>query len=118
MIPTLEQGDFILIDTWSYKTKKPAVGDVVVFKHTASSVFMVKRVSTPPKRPQQENQYFLLGDNEFDSMDSRHFGFIDKAAIQGKVKLILISFNYDRTVKRDRLLINLPDARASTTDNL
>ncbi len=40
-----------------------------------------------------KNEYFVLGDNREDSMDSRYYGPINKKNIKGSTKLILFPFN-------------------------
>ena len=41
-----------------------------------------------------DNQYFVLGDNRADSLDSRDFGCFDRSSIRGKTNFIL--FPLDR----------------------
>lgn len=40
-----------------------------------------------------DEKYFVLGDNRDDSEDSRHWGFVDRAAIRGRPWLIYYSFD-------------------------
>lgn len=44
MAPTLERGDFIMVDTWHYRRTEPAFGDLTVFEEPMSGVPYVKRV--------------------------------------------------------------------------
>lgn len=74
MLPTLKEGQEILTFNWS----KPKIGDVVVIKHENKE--MIKRIEKMAK-----DKFFVLGDNEKESTDSRHFGPIDKSQILGKV---------------------------------
>jgi signal peptidase I len=53
------------------------------------------------------NYYFMKGDNFFDSMDSRYWGFVPENHIIGKAVIILFSkgevgFNWKRVLKRIR----------------
>jgi signal peptidase I len=40
-----------------------------------------------------KDSYFVLGDNRDNSKDSRYFGFVDRKAIVGKAKAVIISFD-------------------------
>ncbi|MFT7327865.1 MAG: signal peptidase I [Crocinitomicaceae bacterium] len=45
MFPTLENGDYLIIDEISYRTTEPERGDVVVFRYpTEHTRFLIKRV--------------------------------------------------------------------------
>lgn len=85
MLPTLKSGQDVLIWCWfnSYK-----VGDIVVIQKNGKE--MVKRVQkvydpASPKLRGASREYFVQGDNEQESTDSRHFGPIKKTEIVGKV---------------------------------
>ena len=41
-----------------------------------------------------ENNYFVVGDNRPDSLDSRVIGFISREKIIGKTKLVIFPFNH------------------------
>lgn len=43
----------------------------------------------------KKNYYFMMGDNRYDSCDSRYFGFIPEEKIIGKVSNILFSYKDD-----------------------
>lgn len=74
MVPFLKPGDEVLI----WKFLKPKIKNVVVFKR--DNKFYIKRVSRI-----KDDKYFVLGDNEKESIDSRKFGWIDKKDIIGKI---------------------------------
>ena len=74
MIPFLNPGDEVIV----WKHSKPKIGDATVFKK--NNKFYIKRV-----KKIENGKYFVLGDNEKESIDSRKFGWIDKKDIIGKV---------------------------------
>jgi signal peptidase I len=39
--------------------------------------------------------YFSLGDNRYDSVDARYYGFIPRANIRGKPMFIYISIDFE-----------------------
>ncbi|MFI5622337.1 signal peptidase I [Nocardioides sp. NPDC051685] len=58
-----------------------------------------------------EDAYWLLGDNWGASTDSRSFGFIDAAAVHGRVVFRMLPFGRNGTVARDvRLALVEPDS--------
>lgn len=93
MTPTLNPGDFILVDTWAYSTHPPVTGDIVVFQQ-ADDFAVVKRCANWPGTNSgiQDNRLYVLGDNPRLSMDSRRIGGIDLGKINGKVRLKLVTW--------------------------
>ncbi len=77
MSPTFESGDVVLVNRLSYLFGKPKIGDLVVLR---KNKYIIKRISKI-----KENQFFVIGDNERESTDSRSFGWIKKKEIIGKV---------------------------------
>lgn len=75
MLPTLKPGQNVLIRCWFYQ---PKVGDIVVIKQNKRNI--IKRIQKI-----QGYKYFVEGDNEKESTDSRTFGPIFKQEIVGKV---------------------------------
>ena len=78
MLPTLKEGQDILVFNWAYFFNKPKVGDIVVVKVNGKE--MIKRIQKYDGR-----HIFVTGDNKNDSLDSRKFGAIKKEQIIGKV---------------------------------
>ena len=78
MEPAIKEGSEILASSFPYIFIKPKRGDVVVFRK--DNFIFVKRIERILR-----DKYFLKGDNENDSLDSRSFGFIDRKDILGKV---------------------------------
>lgn len=93
MAPTLNPGDFILVDTWAYSIRPPAIGDIVVFQQ-ADDFAVVKRSANWPGTNSgiQGNQLYVLGDNPRLSMDSRKIGGVDLSKINGRVRLKLVTW--------------------------
>lgn len=82
MRPALAPGDYVLVNRWAYRTRAPAVGDVVVLRDPEHpSLFLLKRVASlvDPER------LFVMGDNTESSRDSRAFGPVSRGLIVGKV---------------------------------
>ena len=81
MEPTFKEGDYILVNRLAYLFSKPSKGDVIVLENPKEkNKFLVKRISTIGS-----GKYFVAGDNEKYSQDSRHFGLINKSLIVGKL---------------------------------
>ena len=76
MLPNYKEGDYLLIN----KLTKPKKGDAVVLKHPKTNELILKRVSRI-----NGNKVFVTGDNKEFSKDSRHFGFVDRKYILGRV---------------------------------
>lgn len=95
MTPTLLPGDIILIDTWLTKTQSAKIGDILVFKQNDKSVVMVKRVRDI-RQTGSDQEYFMTGDNQQRSTDSRSFGWITQDKLIGKVKFVWFSFRERR----------------------
>ena len=81
MAPTLRSGDRVLVDLWSYRSRRPATGEPVLLRGPGP-VLMVKRVATGDPPP---GFLHVLGDNPDASVDSRQFGPIPREAVRGRV---------------------------------
>lgn len=77
MTPTFRHGDVVLVNRLSYIFTKPKIGDLVVLKRKK---YIIKRISQVSRE-----EFFVLGDNKVESIDSREFGWIKKKEIVGKV---------------------------------
>ena len=77
MLPTLKNGDNVLVDT----NAAVGPGDIVVAHHPyKASVKMIKRVTAV-----EQGRFVLHGDCLAESSDSRSFGSISRHEIAGKV---------------------------------
>ncbi len=86
MRPTLEPGDYVLVNRWAYRTRAPVPGDLVVVEDPeVPTRFLVKRVSETLGM----REVRVTGDNEVASRDSRTFGPVARERIVGKVWLRL-----------------------------
>lgn len=78
MEPILKNKDSILVSGLLYLFKKPKINDIVAFVY--KDKVLVKRIVKITNE-----KYFLAGDNNKDSFDSREFGFVSKNQILGKI---------------------------------
>lgn len=86
MEPAFHPGDYVLVNLWAYRVRRPSEGDIVVASDPQHpSRFLVKRISSVT----DTEACVLLGDNAASSRDSRHFGAVEKERIVGKVWLRL-----------------------------
>ena len=74
MYSTLKEGQGVLTFNWG----KVKIGDIVVIKYKNREI--IKRI-----KKIEEDRFFVKGDNEKESTDSRHFVSLNKLQIIGKV---------------------------------
>jgi signal peptidase I len=95
MSPTLEPGDRVIVDLWSYRRRGPRSGEVALLDGP-SGIPLVKRVvaERPPGAPESpaipplgsgEELWFVVGDNATVSRDSRRFGPVPRHRFRGRV---------------------------------
>jgi len=95
MSPTLEPGDRVIVDLWSYRSRGPRPGEIALFGGPGG-LPMVKRISAlpPAGAPRQpaipplgsdEERWFVVGDNSGVSEDSRSFGPVPRHRFRGRV---------------------------------
>ncbi len=80
MEPTYASSDILLVSKVFYFFRNPQVHDIVVLKDPRDLRLVLKRITKI-----KDNTYFVVGDNEQESTDSRHYGWISKQEIVGKV---------------------------------
>jgi len=61
--------------------------------HAVMSVPSVRAIRDFGPVAVSPNHYFVMGDNRDNSKDSRHFGFVQKQAIVGKARGVIVSFD-------------------------
>lgn len=81
MEPSIVQGSYAVVSRWS---RRPNVGDVVVFRSPEDNSVLIKRV-----RRVVGKGIFVVGDNEKASRDSRSFGIVEENRILGKVVIVV-----------------------------
>lgn len=78
MEPTIKNGQTVLASSLPYLFSKPRIGDIVAF--VKEEKMFIKRIVKIDRE-----KYFVKGDNEKDSLDSRRLGWIERREIVGKV---------------------------------
>ena len=82
MLPTLEPGDWLLVDPDAYRDESPAPGDLVLVPDPRQPTrLLIKRVS---EASEDGSQLLVAGDAPEESTDSRTFGSIEAAVVVGR----------------------------------
>lgn len=82
MSPTLEPGDWLLVDADAYVKTVPAVGDLVLVPDPReASRLLVKRLA---EVHEDGRELFVTGDAHDRSTDSRAFGSVTIDAVEGR----------------------------------
>jgi nickel-type superoxide dismutase maturation protease len=84
MEPGYRAGERVLVNRLAYLLRRPAHGDVVVVQDPEDEQrHLLKRIAAAPDgdRP---GLYYVLGDNQAESRDSREFGAVPQRLILGK----------------------------------
>ncbi|MBX4195356.1 signal peptidase I [Candidatus Parcubacteria bacterium] len=104
MSPTILSGDYVFISKLAYKFGNPERGDIIV-AITRDGQRLVKRIVGLPgevvkigdfKTNVDPEEYFAVGDNIGNSIDSRELGAVDTWRVKGRVfgALRLSKFEY------------------------
>ncbi len=84
MVPTLNAGEFVLVD----ERRQPVIGDVVVARHPDEhELFVVKRLSGWDAGG--DGRMILASDNPDEGTDSRVWGPVDAGRLVGVVTIVL-----------------------------
>jgi len=78
MLPTYKSGSLVLVDLGSPSF---TVGDVVMAKHPRADYYVIKRIIGISAL----DKYYLIGDNQNHSIDSRHYGLVSRKNIIGRI---------------------------------
>lgn len=78
MEPNIFNNESVFISSIPFLLRCPKKGDIVLFEFRDKRY--IKRI-----KKQNEDKYYLTGDNKKDSFDSRKMGWIDRKCILGKV---------------------------------
>jgi signal peptidase I len=90
MAPTLLPGERLLFDRLAYSRHRPKAGDIVLVAHPLQpGLRMVKRLAGVPGETisgvaLSRGEYWVLGDNEDASTDSREFGPLRRSDLLGR----------------------------------
>lgn len=90
MVPSFNDGDYLIVDEISYRFRAPERGDIVVFRSPVEpQKHLIKRVVGVPGDTINEltlgaDEYFVAGDNRAASFDSRYWGALPKQNITGR----------------------------------
>lgn len=80
MYPRYKEGDVLVVNKLAYLFQKPKVNDIVLLKSPREKRWLVKKISY-----EKGGKYFVIGENENESADSRQFGRIERKNIIGKI---------------------------------
>jgi signal peptidase I len=95
MEPGFSAGDRVLVNKLAYVRAAPQRGDVVVL-HRPGQAPHIKRIAGVPgdeagegdsRRVLAADEWWVLGDNEAESTDSRQIGPVSRKDVAGKVML-------------------------------
>jgi nickel-type superoxide dismutase maturation protease len=90
MAPALIPGERLLFDRLAYVRDKPRTGDIVLVAHPKRpNLRLVKRLAVKPGdagggQNRARGEYWVLGDNESESTDSREFGPVRRGDLLGR----------------------------------
>ena len=88
MEPALSAGDRVIVDVWSYRHRRPRVGEIALLEAPRGDAgLLVKRVAAGPGARGGPDRLWVEGDNREQSLDSRTFGPVAAHGFRGRVIL-------------------------------
>ncbi|MCK6462396.1 MAG: signal peptidase I [Candidatus Pacebacteria bacterium] len=95
MEPTYNDGDYLIVDEFTYHLRDPKKNEVIVFRYPNDpSKFFIKRIAALPNETAtmidgkeiqiKDKEYFVTGDNSDKSSDSRYWGPVAEKFIIGR----------------------------------
>jgi signal peptidase I len=99
MLPGIKEGDIVFIFKAAYGLRtfrggywllwsRPRNRDIVAAMKPGEDTMLVKRVTGEREFPKLRDPVFLMGDNIYESVDSREFGAVPMNSILGRAFLI------------------------------
>lgn len=80
MEPTIKENQTVIVSAIPYLLRTPKINDIIAIESPVEEKILIKRITK-----MNHNNYFVAGDNQSDSTDSRKFGMIGRDQIIGKV---------------------------------
>ena len=108
MEPTLLSGDIVLCSRVA-DVHEIKINDVIIFRSLEDdSTLLVKRFFDIIQPSENHVMYDVRGDNKDGSCDSRNFGYVPAKKINGKVFMILISWDsYKKSFRSKRFFVRM-----------
>ncbi|HEY4515079.1 MAG TPA: signal peptidase I [Candidatus Paceibacterota bacterium] len=90
MVPTFENGDYLIVDELTYQFRDPRKNEVLIFRYPKDpSKYYIKRIIGLPGETINGlklgiDEYYVEGDNRGASSDSRSWGPVAKKLVVGR----------------------------------
>lgn len=95
MLPTFQNNDYLIVDEISYRLKKPARGEVIVFRRPGESKYLIKRIVGLPKETVELlNETVTIKNSEHPEGFALDQSFIVNKKSESKTTIILDDGEY------------------------